>query len=79
MFKDAFENVIGYLKEGGRIVIQGSLGEHIYSIGSAIFPAMTADEAMIMEIFQNLQFRVLKWELSKSNLTTHYFCILKKS
>ena len=60
-------------------MIQGSLGEHIYSVGSAIFPAMTADEAMIMEIFQDLQLQVLKWELSNSNLTTHYFCLLKKS
>ena len=48
MLKDALENVIGCLKEGGHIMIQGSLSEHIIFIGSMIFPAMTADEAIIM-------------------------------
>ena len=79
MFKDALENVISCLKTGGYIVIQGSLGEHIYSVGSAVFPAMTADESLILSIFQDLQLQVLKWQLSNSSLTTHYFCLLRKS
>ena len=32
------------MKPGGHIVIQGSLGEHCYTVGSSMFPAMTADK-----------------------------------
>ena len=77
MFKDALENVIRYLKPGGHIVVQGSLGEHVYTVGSAAFPVMTADEDLILGIFQELKLQVVKWKLDV-HLTTHYFCLLKK-
>ena len=35
------------MKPGGHIVIQGSLGEHCYTVGSSMFPAMTADKGSL--------------------------------
>ena len=52
MFKEALGNVLQYLKPSGIILIQGSIGEHIYTVGSAVFPAMTATEEMILGIFK---------------------------
>ena len=43
------------MKPGGHIVIQGSLGEHCYTVGSSMFPAMTADKGdLISECIFNL-------------------------
>ena len=75
---DALENVVRYLNPGGYIVIQGSLGEHCYSVGSSMFPAMTADEDLIFDIFKESQLQIIKWQLSNNGLTTHYFSLLRK-
>ena len=78
MFKDALNHVLQYLKPGGGLIlIQGSLGEYQYSVGSAIFPAMNADEPMIKSIFQECQLELLQWELCVK-LTTHYYALLRK-
>ncbi len=78
MFIDALANVLQYLKTGGLILIHGSIGEHIYTVGSAVFPAMTADESLILSIFEDLSLQVLQWELCQK-LTTHYYAVLKKT
>jgi len=85
MFKDALENVVRYLKPGGHIIIQGSLGEHCYTVGSSMFPAMTADKDLVFGIFQELQLDVVKWQTINSEPgpdptwgTTHYFSLLRK-
>ena len=46
------------MKPGGHIVIQGSLGEHCYTVGSSMFPAMTADKGSLISegIFNLVQF-----------------------
>lgn len=77
MFKAALENVINYLKPGGILLIHGSLGEYRYTVGSASFPAMTADESMLFEIFQECHLKLVKWELCEK-LTTHYYAALRK-
>ena len=77
MYKNALENVLRYLKTGGLILIHGSIGEHQYSVGSTLFPAMTADEEMLFEIFKELTLKILKWEKCVK-VTTHYYTILQK-
>ena len=78
MFKDALSHVLQYLKpSGGLIVIQGSLGEHIYTVGSAVFPVMNADEDMILELFKECGLKLIQWQL-RVELTTHYYALLEK-
>mgnify|MGYP002042169882 FL=1 len=77
MFKTALKHVVHYLKPGGFIVIQGSLGEHCYTVGSAMFPAMNATEDMILDIFKEEHLEVKQMELCQK-LTTHYYVILQK-
>ena len=78
MFKQCLSNVLQYLNSNGLIIIQGSIGEHVYTVGSAYFPAMEADQEMLMRIFQELDLEVVRWELCEK-VTTHYYCILKKN
>ena len=78
MFKQCLSNVLQHLKSNGLTVIQGSIGEHVYTVGSAYFPAMEADEEMLMNIFQELDLEAVRWELCEK-ITTHYYCILKKN
>ena len=59
------------------IAIFLTLGEHVYSVGSTLFPAMEANEEMLMKIFQDLDLEIIRWELCVK-MTTHYYCILKK-
>lgn len=77
MFKEALCNVLSYLKPNGLILIHGSLGEHRYTVGSSSFPAMTADESMLLEIFQECHLKLVKWETCEK-LTTHYYTALRK-
>ena len=77
MFKTALKHVVQYLNPGGFIVIQGSLGEHCYTVGSAMFPAMNATEEMILDIFKEEHLEVKQMELCQK-LTTHYYVILQK-
>lgn len=77
MFEIALSNVLQYLKPGGLILIHGSLGEHHYTVGSAMFPVMDADEKMLFAIFSHCGLEVIRWELCVK-LTTHYYGILRK-
>ena len=78
MFQTALKNVLQYLKPGGFMLIQGSLGEHIYTVGSAYFPVMNATEDLILEIFKEEHLEVKQMELCQK-LTTHYYVILQKN
>ena len=40
-----------HLKPGGLLVVQGSLGESVYTVGSAIFPVLNVDEDDVREVF----------------------------
>ena len=78
MFQSALRNVLQYLKPGGFIIIQGSIGEHVYTVGSAMFPAMNATEELILDIFKEEHLEVKHMELCEK-LTTHYYAILQKN
>ena len=77
MFQEALRNVLRYLKPGGFIIIQGSIGEHVYTVGSAMFPAMNATKELILEIFIEEHLEVKHMDLCEK-LTTHYYAILQK-
>lgn len=77
-FTKALKNVLQYLKQNGLIIIHGSIGEHMYTVGSAAFPAMEADEKMLFDIFKNCGLEVIKWELCVK-ISTHYYTIVKKT
>ena len=77
-FQTALKNVLQYLRPNGLILIHGSIGEHMYTVGSAAFPAMEADETMLLDIFKACGLEVIKWELC-IKITTHYYTVLKKT
>ena len=65
------------MKEDGLMIVQGSLGEKSYCVGSAVFPVLDIDQETIMKVFENLSLEVVKWETTV-RLSTHYFTILKR-
>ena len=77
MFVSALDRVKRYLNPKGLIVIQGSLGENVYSVASSVFPVMNVDEVRLRNIFVKCQMEVLKWETTVKH-TTHYFAVLQK-
>ena len=78
MYKQALSNVLQYLVSDGVIIIHGSIGEHTYTVGSAALPAMEATEDMLMKIFHDLNLKIVRWEICVK-LTTHYYCILRRT
>ncbi|XP_040572252.1 phenylethanolamine N-methyltransferase [Lepeophtheirus salmonis] len=75
-FLRALINVSKCLKPNGIILLQGSLGESIYTVGSAVFPVMNIDELGLKKIFHEASMNVLKWETT-THITTHYFAVLR--
>ena len=65
------------LKQDGLMVVQGSLGEERYCVGSAVFPVLNIDQKTLLEVFEKLSLEVIKWETTV-RLSTHYFTVLKR-
>ena len=59
------------MKPGGHIIIQGSLGEHCYTVGSSMFPAMTADKGSLISE------GILIWSNPQKRLQNHYSQLFK--
>ncbi|TRY76284.1 hypothetical protein TCAL_14717 [Tigriopus californicus] len=77
MFRSALENVKGILKPHcGLLIIQGSLGESVYTVGSALFPVMNIDEQKLRQLFSEVGFEILKWQICQAQ-SQHYFGLLK--
>ena len=77
MFASCLSNVLKYLKPNGIILIQGSLHESQYTVGSAVFPVMNITQDRLLDIFKACNLQVHKLELC-CKVSTHYFCILQK-
>lgn len=65
-----------HLVPDGLMVIQGSLGESKYTVGSAVFPTMNIDQNGVFNVFRKAGFTLLKWEISQK-VTTHYFALIQ--
>jgi len=65
------------LEEDGILVVQGSLHEDRYTVGSAVFPVLNIDKDTLWNTFQKCQLEVVKWE-TRVKCSTHYFTILKR-
>ena len=77
-FRSCLTNVVEEaLKPGGFIVIQGSLHEKCYTVGSAVFPAMDMTQDRLLAIFDQCNLDVVKFELCVK-YSTHYFALLKR-
>lgn len=76
-FCRALENIAGHLRAGGLLVVQGSLGETCYTVGSLSFPAMCIDREELVRAFDLAKLILVKLETSVK-LTTHYFALLQK-
>jgi len=65
------------MAEDGLMIVQGSLGEERYCVGSAVFPVLNIDEETLRKVFENLSLEVVRWETTV-RLSTHYFTVLKR-
>ena len=59
------------------MVVQGSLGEHNYAVGSAMFPTLDITQEEFMEVIRTVGLEVVKWETTV-RCSTHYFAILRR-
>ncbi len=76
-FSAALGNIVGRLRPQGLIVLQGSLGEKVYTVGSAVFPVYCAYEAKLLDIFESVGLAVKRWETCVKE-STHYFALLQR-
>ena len=65
------------VKQEGLMIVQGSLGEETYCVGSAVFPVLNIDKETLFTVFDNLELEVVKWETTV-RVSTHYFTVLKR-
>lgn len=77
MLEDAMEKAWRFIRPGGLMLVQGSLGEYQYTVGSACIPVLNIDEENLRKVFEKLNLDILKWETTV-RCSTHYFCVLKK-
>ena len=78
MFRSCLTNVIEKaLKPDGLIVVQGSLHEKCYTVGSAVFPVMEISQDRLLAIFEECGLDLVKFELCVK-YSTHYFALLKR-
>ena len=48
------------VKEEGVMIVQGSLGEETYCVGSAVFPVLNINKDSLLTVFDNLELEVVK-------------------
>ena len=79
MFRSCLTNVIekALKKPDGLLVVQGSLHEKCYTVGSAVFPVMEITQDRLLAIFDDCEMAVVKFELCVK-YSTHYFALLKR-
>ena len=78
MFEQNLMNLKRSLKPStGVLVLQGSLGESVYTVGSALFPAMTVEEDALRKIFDRCGLIVEEWRVCVKE-SRHYFALLKQ-
>ena len=78
MFRSCLTNVIEKaLKPDGLIVVQGSLHEKCYTVGSSVFPVMEISQDRLLAIFEECGLDLVKFELCVK-YSTHYFALLKR-
>ncbi|XP_023340116.1 nicotinamide N-methyltransferase isoform X2 [Eurytemora carolleeae] len=68
---------LNWLKEGGLLIVQGSLHEERYTVGSAMFPVLNIDKETLFNVFEKCGLKVVLWE-TRTKGSTHYFTILKR-
>jgi len=79
MFRSCLANVTdNALRQGGLIVIQGSLNEKCYTVGSSVFPVMDISQDRLLDIFRQCGLQVIKFELC-IKYSTHYFALCRKN
>lgn len=66
-----------FLSEDGIMIIQGSLGEHHYSVGSALLPVLDIQKDEFMDVVEKLNLEILNWSTTE-RCSTHYFTILRR-
>ena len=60
------------------MLIQGSLGEHFYTVGSAAFDTLNVTQQNVEETFEKCRLIVRDWKICEKQ-STHYFALLQKS
>lgn len=66
-----------FLNEDGLLLVQGSIDEHHYTIGSAILPVLDIKEVDFMAVVNKLDLEVLRWTTTV-RCSTHYFTVLRR-
>jgi hypothetical protein len=64
--------------EDGVLLIQGSLGERLYTVGSAAFATLNVTQQNVEETFDKCGLRIRDWKTCEKQ-STHYFALLQKS
>lgn len=59
------------------MLVQGSLGEQSYSVGSASLPVLDIDQAGLEAVLDRLGLEVLDW-VTTVRCSTHYFTALSR-
>ena len=66
-----------FLRDDGLMIVQGSLGEERYCVGSAVFPVLNIDKSTLMSVIENIGLEVIRWETTE-RVSTHYFIVLRR-
>jgi len=66
-----------WLKPEGLMLVQGSLGEYHYTVGSASMPVLDIQEKEFRAVIDRVGLDVIRWETTV-RLTTHYYTVLRR-
>jgi len=71
------ERALRWLQTEGLMIVQGSLGEQRYTVGSASMPVLDIQEEQLRAVLDRLGLEVLRWE-TRIRCSTHYFTVLRR-
>jgi len=71
------KRALRWLKPEGLMLVQGSLGEYHYTVGSASMPVLDIQEKEFRAVVDRVGLEVIRWETTV-RLTTHYYTVLKR-
>jgi len=75
--EQVIERSLNYLHPTGLLIVQGSLHEERYTVGSAVFPVLNIDKETLLHVFEKCNLQVVKWE-TRERCSTHYFALLSR-
>jgi len=75
--ESVMNRALRFLSDDGLMLVQGSLGEHHYSVGSAMLPVLDINQDEFMDVVNKLDLEVLRWQTTV-RVSTHYFTLLRR-